>query len=253
MSEKTPTKEKDIDFSDMASISTRDHLVIKDDETGEVLVNQATTVKSIKEEEKTVQIQGFVTLRDPDTGEVLVDTHNDVHRENMGEAMALALARFDNGFIEEMCFGNGGTVIGLTGQLDYNLPNIVGSNVDLYNETFVKVVNDRSPYFISDARRTNIAVEHSTGSTISDIIITCYLGRNEPSDAAPYDDMNVVDPINSLNPYSRYIFNEIGLKTNDRTTGIRRLLTHVIFHPVQKSLNRAIEIIYRLRIEIIQP
>ena len=47
------------------------------------------------------------------------------------------------------------------------------------------------------------------------------------------------------------MFDELGLKSwegieNDTTN---KLLTHVIFHPVQKSLNRLIQIDYTLRIQ----
>ena len=46
---------------------------------------------------------------------------------------------------------------------------------------------------------------------------------------------------------SLYVFDELGLKGwNPDGTG--DLLTHVIFHPVQKSLNRLVQIDYTVRI-----
>jgi hypothetical protein len=40
-----------------------------------------------------------------------------------------------------------------------------------------------------------------------------------------------------------YVFDELALYTANST-----MLTHVIFHPVQKSANRKIQVIYTLRI-----
>jgi hypothetical protein len=45
-----------------------------------------------------------------------------------------------------------------------------------------------------------------------------------------------------------YVFDELGLKSYS-ATGNSKLLTHVIFHPVQKSLNRLIQIDYTVRIQ----
>jgi hypothetical protein len=49
------------------------------------------------------------------------------------------------------------------------------------------------------------------------------------------------------------VFDELGLLSNYGTdvngTVITKLLTHVIFHPVQKSLNRQIQIDYTVRIQ----
>jgi hypothetical protein len=44
------------------------------------------------------------------------------------------------------------------------------------------------------------------------------------------------------------VFDELGLVSYD-PNGTGRLLTHVIFHPVQKSLNRLIQIDYTVRIQ----
>ena len=52
---------------------------------------------------------------------------------------------------------------------------------------------------------------------------------------------------------SAYVFDELGLLANYGTDSngnvLTRLLTHVIFHPVQKSLNRQIQIDYTVRIQ----
>ena len=48
--------------------------------------------------------------------------------------------------------------------------------------------------------------------------------------------------------YSPYVFDELGLRSYS-SSGTGRLITHVIFHPVQKSLNRQIQIDYTVRIQ----
>ena len=43
---------------------------------------------------------------------------------------------------------------------------------------------------------------------------------------------------------------ELGLFTNASDINDATMLTHVIFHPVQKSQNRIIEIVYTVRIQL---
>lgn len=187
-----------------------------------------------------LQVEGHVVIRDIDTGEILLDQHNDIHKENFSEACALALANFDRGVIEEIHFGNGGSVVTSTGEITYGLPQVTGQNADLYNPTYFKVVNDRSSRFSSDPIKVNVKTNHISSTTYTDIVVTCTLDYSEPADQLAFD--------NATNMESQYIFDELGLKTFDSDTGIKRLLTHVVFHPVQKALNRAIEVVYTVRI-----
>jgi hypothetical protein len=78
-------------------------------------------------------------------------------------------------------------------------------------------------------------VVHTTGTTYTDIIVTCTLDYNEPSGQDQYDDTSTIE--------GDYVFDEIGLVSQQG-----RLLTHLIFHPVQKSANRKIQIVYTVRI-----
>ena len=48
---------------------------------------------------------------------------------------------------------------------------------------------------------------------------------------------------------SLYVFDELGLVSQGADGADGRLLTHVIFHPVQKSLNRLIQIDYTVRVQ----
>ena len=191
-----------------------------------------------------ILVRGHALVRYQDTKEVLVDQHNDIHMENFSEAIALSLANFDRGVIEELHFGSGGaTVVSSTGEITYGTPNITDQNADLYNPTYYKVVNDRSSNFSSDSTTTNVKTYHTSGTSYTDIVVTCTLNYGEPSDQSVFD--------NATSMNDKYVFDELGLKTVDNDTGIKRLLTHVIFHPVQKALNRAIEVIYTVRITMV--
>ena len=44
------------------------------------------------------------------------------------------------------------------------------------------------------------------------------------------------------------LFDELGLKSYN-PNGEGKLLTHVVFHPVQKSLNRLLQVDYTIRVQ----
>jgi hypothetical protein len=118
-------------------------------------------------------------------------------------------------------------------------------NADLYNPTFAKIVDDTATAN-TDKLHNKIEIRHVPGQIFSDLIITCLLNYGEPTDQAAFD--------NSQNLNSSYVFDELGLKarSTDGTSGLTttgKLLTHVVFHPVQKSLNRLIQIDYTVRIQ----
>jgi hypothetical protein len=109
----------------------------------------------------------------------------------------------------------------------------------LYNQTFSKVVDDRS-VSNTDPVRNKIETRHVNGTNYTDILVTCLLDYGEPSG------QDAVDA--ATNTESLYVFDELGLQSYS-ASGTGRLLTHVIFHPVQKSLNRLIQIDYTVRIQ----
>ena len=191
------------------------------------------------------QIQGFVKVYDPNNGEVFVDKKNAIHYENISIAMAQALSnRLDSngarlGIIYSMAFGNGGSSVDPTGVITYLPPNTTGQNAGLYNETYAKVVDDNSAAD-TDPANNYMTVLHTSGTVYTDILVTCLLDYGEPSGQQAFD--------NSNNNDSLYIFDELGLKSYS-SSGTSRLLTHVIFHPVQKSLNRLIQVDYTVRIQ----
>ena len=184
-------------------------------------------------------IEGHIHIHDPLEKITYVNKRNAIHYENMSIAMANSIANSGQGFIYELALGNGGTAIDPTGIITYLSPNSSGSNASLYNQTYSKVVDDRSKNNV-DPTRNFIETRHVTGTTYTDVFVTCLLDYGEPSGQAAFD--------NTTNNDSIFVFDELGLKSYS-TTGNSLLLTHVIFHPVQKSLNRLIQIDYTVRIQ----
>ena len=186
-----------------------------------------------------IHIEGHIKIHNPESGEVFVNKRNAIHYENMSISLAESVANAGQGFIYEMAFGNGGTTIDPTGIITYLTSNSTGTNASLYNETYAKVVDDRASVNL-DPIRNKIETRHVTGTNYTDVFITCLLDYGEPSGQEAFD--------TSTNADGTYIFDELGLKSYS-ATGNSRLLTHVIFHPVQKSLNRLIQIDYTVRIQ----
>jgi len=186
-----------------------------------------------------IHVEGHIKIFDPSTGEVYINKRNAIHYENMSIALAESIGNSGQGFIYEMAFGNGGTTIDPTGIITYLTPNSTGTNASLYNETYTKVVDDRALANV-DPTRNKIETRHVTGKNYTDVFVTCLLDYGEPSNQQAFDV--------TTNNDENYVFDELGLKSYS-PTGQSKLLTHVIFHPVQKSLNRLIQIDYTVRIQ----
>jgi len=192
------------------------------------------------DESGSIQVEGHIKIFDPETKEVYVDKRNAIHYENMSEALALSVADKTTGFIHEMHFGNGGTSVDTTGIITYLPPNNTGAGSDLYNQTYYKVVDNLSS-LNSDPARNTIQIRHTPGLIYTDILVTCLLDYGEPAGQEAFD--------NSVDLNGDFVFDELGLKSWTGEEGTGKLLTHVIFHPVQKSLNRLIQIDYTVRIQ----
>lgn len=186
-----------------------------------------------------VHLAGHIKIWNPETTEVFVNKRNAIHYENMSIALAQSIANSGLGFVYQMAFGNGGTSVDPTGIIAYLTPNSSGSNATLYNETYRKVVDDRSSNNV-DPTRNYIETRHVTGTNYTDIFVTCLLDYGEPSGQLAFD--------NATDSESDYVFDELGL-IGQTADGTGMLLTHVIFHPVQKSLNRLIQVDYTVRIQ----
>jgi len=191
-----------------------------------------------------VHVQGHIKIFDPETKEVFVDKRNAIHYENMSLALAENIANKGTNFITEMHFGNGGTTVDPTGVITYLPTNTNVQNADLYNPTYYKIVDDTNAAN-TDPLRNKITVNHTPGLIYTDIVVTCLLDYGEPSGQAVFD--------NSQNLSGTYVFDELGLfgslpGVSGLGVGLP-LLTHVIFSPVQKAMNRLIQIDYTVRIQ----
>lgn len=188
-----------------------------------------------------VSIQGHIKIYDPVTKEVFIDKRNAIHYENFSIALAQSISNQGQGTIGEMVFGNGGTRVDNTGIITYLTPNTSGSAAALYNQTYYKTVDAKKSYSLDPARNF-METRHIAGVPYSDVLVSCLLDFGEPNGQAAFDNGNSTE--------DTFVFDELGLKSYDPAgPNLGMLLTHVIFHPVQKSLNRMIQIDYTIRIQ----
>ena len=189
-----------------------------------------------------IEADGHVLIKDADSGEVLLDKHNAINFENISEAMAGALANKTEPVsgqlyhIDKLAYGDAGTETSATGAITYKAPNVNDTDDQLHNQTYEKSVNASletgDPAFDPDNK---VVQSHPAGEHYTDLVITSTLDYSEPGDQRETDGDNGVTPV--------YVFDELGIKLK---TG--KLISHIIFHPIEKSANRRIQIVYTLRI-----
>ncbi len=196
-------------------------------------------------------VAGHVQIIDKATGEVLVDKSNAIHPKNMATAIARGLSNAANFQIFKLKLGNRGTYIDGTQQIVFNPPIPSGDAADLYNPTYVEVVDD------SD---TGVGVGNSVtftnipASTNTRVIVTCVVSANEGFDNA--SDTNNSGQIEA-GTASPYFFDELGLFTK-QTSGLSSdlnptgelMLSHLIFSPIEHTGNRELVIVYTLTISV---
>ena len=189
-----------------------------------------------------IGMNGHILIRDKETGEELVNKRNAIHYGNMANMVANALNNQSQSYIHFMAFGNGGTSVDTAGKVVYKSPRVSESfeaSADLYSRSYNKVISAAA----SDP--TTDKIEVVAGSSFTDLKVTCTLGYAEPSDQDLFD--------SSTDNDGSYVFDELALfsyPTDGSSITTSKMLTHVIFHPVQKSQNRIIEIIYTVRIQL---
>ena len=206
---------------------------------------QVENIQKQPDESSGIYVRGHIKIFDPKSGQVYIDKPNAIHYENFSKALASSVANKGQNFIYEMNFGNGGTSVDTTGIITYLPTNTTGQNSNLYNPTYTKVIDDTA-VANKDPSNNKMTVSHIPGTIYTDILVSCLLDYGEPNGQDYFDA--------SQNLNNEFVFDELGLRGRsiDGTSGLTStglLLTHVVFHPVQKALNRLIQIDYTVRIQ----
>jgi len=183
-------------------------------------------MKNYYNEELNISVDGHVQFKDMTTNEILLDKHNAINFQNFAFAVASALANKtenDNQFfIDKIAFGFGATIIDASGNVTYKNPKIDGVNGSLYN-AFLDVNNNAIT-----KQTTSITVTDAESNPYTDITVQVILD----TELAAFKDAS-----------DNVVINEIALVTE---TGHH--LTHLVFHPILKNINKKIEILYSIRI-----
>lgn len=187
-------------------------------------------------DEMKINVRGTLKIFDEKTGKVIRQQNNQIHPENMSIALGLSMASKEGGPIEKMAFGSGGAVVNGIGNVTYLSKNVVGTNSTLYSQSYDKIVDDSNIQNVNP-ERNKIEFFHVDGNIFSDIMTTCTLELSEPSGQGFRDESPTTE--------DEFIFDEIGLVGYNG-----KLLSHVIFNPVQKSANRVIIIRYTVRFQV---
>lgn len=194
--------------------------------------------------------EGHIVIRDKQTQEILRDQKNAIHFGNISWAISQALAGSDTGHITHMVFGSGGTSIDSAGNIAYRAPNtstLQDPTAAPYQPTYWKAIS-----------LAGLQMEVVPGTAnFSDLKTTVTLAFGEPLAQDTQDQ--------AIATNDTYVFDEIALYTSvgntlgnvgdqftppDFQPGEGRMLTHVIFHPVQKANNRELEVEYSIRVQM---
>ena len=129
-----------------------------------------------------IKMSGHILIRDKETGEELVNKRNAIHYGNMANFIARALNdKLGDYYIHFMAFGNGATSVDSAGKVIYKSPRVsesYESSGSLYSRTYQKIISNNT---------TTDKIEVVPGASYTDLKITCTLGYNEPSDADAFD------------------------------------------------------------------
>jgi len=193
----------------------------------------------------TTHVKGHVLIKDGQTGEVLLDKNNAVHNKNMAIAIARGLdnepADIGSGVgkhqIYKIKLGKGGSTITSGNQITFQQPNVTGAAADLYFPTYEEIIDEGQA---GTPAENSVTYQESPPPDETTIVIcTATIAAGEPNG------QDLTDSPPNPNPEAQYAFDELGLFTYDD-----RLLTHIIFSPILKTANRELVITYTLTISV---
>lgn len=192
-----------------------------------------------------------------DLGNVLVDKANAIHPQNMAIAVARGLSNSANHQIFKLKLGNQGTYVDSSQQIIFRPPNTTGLTADLYNATYVEIVDD------SDS---GVGVGNSVTfttlpapSTSTRVIVTCVISPNEavnrPTDENDGTSGDGLDGVDNTPTEGEFFFDELGLFTEGIGTNVLEqtdelMLTHLIFSPIEHTGNRELTIVYTITVTV---
>lgn len=201
-------------------------------------------------------VTGHVLITD-EAGNVLRDEYNAIHPKNMATAIARGLSNSTNYQIYKLKLGNQGTYIDDSQQIVFRPPNVSGDTADLYNPTYVEIVDDGNA---SVGAGNSVTFSNIPASTNTRVIITAVVSANEainrPTDEAD-SATPTADPTTdaTLDPDGQFFFDELGLFTKE-TSGTmidgagELMLSHLIFSPIEHTGSRELTIVYTLTISV---
>lgn len=210
----------------------------------------------IQEALKTL-VSGHVEIRSRDVGdtsqgEILLSKYNAIHPKNMATAIARGLSNASNYQIFKMKLGNRGTYIDGTQQIVFNPPITSTDTADLYNPTYVEIVDDAD---VGVGVGNSVTFTNIPASTNTRVIVTCVISANEGF-SNPSDTTNA-GQIEGGAGVSPYFFDELGLFTKETSGSSTDLdpagelmLSHLIFSPIEHTGNRELVIVYTLTISV---
>jgi cyclophilin family peptidyl-prolyl cis-trans isomerase len=150
-------------------------------------------MKNNYNEQSDISVDGHCVIKDVDTGEILLDKHNAINFQNFAFAVSNLLAnKSENGnqfFIDKIAFGYGGTVIDANGNITYKNPQVDGVNGALYNP----LLDGSSVAYAKQV--SSIDVVDTESNPYSDITVKVVLDYDEPTTAPTLDNaQNFDDP-----------------------------------------------------------
>ena len=207
------------------------------------------------------RVHGHVQIKDS-LGNVLMDKTNAIHTGNMATVIARGLSNAVHASIFKLKLGNQGTYIDSSQQIVFRPANTTGVTADLYNPTYVEIVDD------ADAGvgvGNSVTFTNIPASTSTRVIVTCVISANEavnrPTDlpdgaTASSGGLDGIGIGAAIPTEGQYFFDELGLfaaglGTPDLLNETDELmLSHLIFSPIEHTGNRELTVVYSVTISV---